>query len=317
MQKPKLIDQISHHMRRLHYSQRTIEVYINWIKKFIIFNNKTHPENLSEIEVSKFLTHLAVEKNVSASTQNQALNALVFLYKEILKKEIGLIDIKRARKTNHLPVVFSKNEVKKILSLLDGQLFLIVSLLYGSGLRLSEALRIRIKDIDFDYRQLIVRDGKGAKDRVTMLPESLVENLKKQIEKVKIIHQNDLKEGNGETTLPFALKEKYPNAAKEFSWQYVFISDKLTFDEKSNKYQRFHVHEISVQRSVKDAIKKAGITKPGSPHSFRHSFATHLLESGYDIRTVQELLGHKDVRTTMIYTHVLNKGGFGVRSPLD
>jgi integron integrase len=316
--KPRLLDQIKELMTTRHYSLRTIESYTNWIKRFIFFNNKKHPNQMGKDEIRSYISYLANTKNVSASTQNQALQAILFLYKEIIHKEVGWIDdIERAKKIKHLPVVFSRNEVRKILNNLDGIIKLICSLMYGSGLRLNECLNIRIKDIDFDYKEILVRDGKGEHDRRTMLPISLIPELKKQSAYVKQVHLKDLEKGKGETILPYALKEKYPNAGKEFPWQYLFIADKYVYDEKKKLSYRYHIHETTVQKALTKAIKQSEITKLGSPHSLRHSFATHLLECGYDIRTVQELLGHKDVRTTMIYTHVMNKGGFGVKSPLD
>ena len=316
--KPKLLVQVAVEIRKRHYSKRTEEAYTGWIRRFIIFNNKKHPAEMGGEEIKSFLNHLVIEKNVSASTQNQAMQGILFLYKNILKQDVGWVeDIKRSARIKHLPVVFSKKEAKEILKRIKKIEWLIVSLLYGSGLRLSECLKLRIKDIDFDYAQIIVRDGKGEKDRRTVLPESLIIPLQEQLQKVKKIHKEDLAKGLGETILPYALKEKYPSEGKELRWQYIFPSSEIIFDKKRGIKHRHHVHESTVQRTVKKAIKEANVLKSGSPHSFRHSFATHLLENGYDIRTVQELLGHKDVRTTMIYTHVLNKGGYGVKSPLD
>lgn len=268
-------------------------------------------------EIQKFINHLAVDKNVSSSTQNQALQAILYLYKNVLNKDVGwLDDIKHAARIKHLPAVFSKRETLKIFEHLSGTVKLIVSLLYGSGLRLSEALRLRIKDIDFDYQQIIVRDGKGEKDRSTILSASIIPDLKKHLNEVYKQHKIDLSRGKGETVLPYALEKKYPNANKEFGWQYAFPADKFIKHKESGKIIRWHIHESTIQRAVKEVIKKAGVTKHGSPHTFRHSFATHLLENGYDIRTIQELLGHRSVKTTMIYTHVLNRG-LGVKSPLD
>ena len=313
----KLLDQIRTHLRVNHYSRKTEETYIGWIKRFILFHNKRHPNEMGKDEIQKFINHLAVEQNVSSSTQNQALQAILYLYKNILNKNVGwLDDIKHATRIKHLPVVFSRNETTKIFEHLNGTPKLIVSLLYGSGLRLSEALSLRIKDIDFEYKQIIVRDGKGEKDRHTVLPSSIIPELKKHLNEVYKQHKKDLSKGKGETILPYALDKKYPNAAKEFGWQYAFPADKYIKHKESGKIIRWHKHESTIQRAVKDAIKKAGIIKQGSPHTFRHSFATHLLENGYDIRTIQELLGHSSIKTTMIYTHVLNKG-LGVKSPLD
>lgn len=317
-QKPKLLNQVKLFMRQNYYSPRTIESYVQWIKRYIIFNNKTHPNNLGADEIRKYLNYLVINKNVSASTQNQALQSVLFLYKEFLGKDVGWINnIERAKKPKHLPVVFSRNEVQELLSNLTGVHHLICSLLYGSGLRLSEALRLRIKDVDFQYRQITIHDAKGSKDRLAILPDSLINSLKQQIRKAEEQHKEDLLKGFGKTLLPFALKEKYPNADTELIWQYIFFSDRLIFEERTNLKYRQHIHDSGVQKYFRSALKKTGIKKQASPHTLRHSFATHLLENGYDIRTVQELLGHKDVRTTMIYTHVLNKGGLGVKSPLD
>jgi integron integrase len=315
--KPKLMDEVRIYMKTKHYSVRTIESYTSWIKRYIIYNGKKHPAEMGKEEIGKYLNHLAVNQNVSSSTQNQALQGILFLYKNILKKDIGWIEeIKMAARVKHLPVVFSKREVLKIFEHLDGVPKLIVSLLYGGGLRLSEALHLRIKDIDFDYRQITVRDGKGEKDRYTVLPASVIPDLKNRLNEVYKQHKKDLAAGLGETILPYALKRKYTNAGKEFGWQYAFPADKFVKEKETGLIFRFHIHESTIQRAVKEAIKKAGVNKQGSPHTFRHSFATHLLENGYDIRTVQELLGHKSVKTTMIYTHVLNRG-LGIRSPLD
>lgn len=316
--KPKLLDQIKIHLRSLHYSKRTEESYINWIKRYIFFHNKTHPEKLGKDEIRKFLNYLATERNVSASTQNQALQAILFLYKEIIHKDLGWIDdIQRPTKQKHIPVVFTKSEAHSIISNMDGLPKLIASILYGSGLRLSEALSLRVKDIDFDYNQIIVRDGKGEKDRTTLLPKSLIPHIKEQIEKRRYIHNSDLQKGFGDTVLPYALSEKYVNASKEFGWQYLFPSDKLVKDKNGNLI-RHHYHDSTVTKAIKRAIKQSKIEKPtASAHTFRHSFATHLLQNNYDIRTVQELLGHKDVRVTMIYTHIIKNLGLGVKSPLD
>ncbi len=317
IKKPKLLVQIKNEMKAAHYSVKTIESYTSWIWQFIVFNNKVHPENLGKKEIRDFLNYLAVERNVASSTQSQAMQGILYLYKNILLKDVGWIkDIKRSTKIKHLPVVFSRREAREIFKHLSGINKLVVSLLYGSGLRLSEALKLRIKDIDFDYSQIIVRDGKGEKDRVTILPDSIVKELRTHLNEVYKIHKNDLRNGYGETILPYALKRKYPNAGKEFGWQYAFPADKLTWFTEEKLLTRYHLHESTIQRTVKTALRKSGVVKQGSPHTFRHSFATHLLENGYDIRTVQELLGHKSVKTTMIYTHVLNRGVW-VRSPLD
>lgn len=316
--KPKLLDQVKTHLRSLHYSRSTEESYINWIKRFIIFNNKIHPEQIGKDQIRKFLNHLAVERNVSASTQNQALQAILFLYKEIIHKDVGWVDdIQRPVKPKHIPVVFSQSETRIVLNNMSGLPQFIAQLLYGSGLRLSEALRLRVKDIDFEYRHIIIRDAKGEKDRVTLLPESLIPKIKDQIDKRLILHNADLKKGFGDAVLPYALAAKYKNASKEFGWQYLFPAEKVVPDENGKKI-RHHFHESTVTKAIKAAIKKSGIEKPtASAHTFRHSFATHLLQSNYDIRTVQELLGHKDVRVTMIYTHIIKNLGLGVKSPLD
>jgi integron integrase len=305
-------------IRRKHYSIRTEEAYVDWIKRYIFFHGKRHPQEMGERELEEFLNDIAVKKKVAASTQNQALSALVFLYREVLGKEIAWLDnLERAKQPERLPVVLTETEVRHVLAHLEGRNWLLASLLYGAGLRLMECLRLRIKDIDFEYRQITVRDGKGQKDRVTMLPESLAEMLKHQLQKVGILHQQDLAAGHGDVYLPFALERKYKNANREWGWQYVFPAANLSRDPRSGKVRRHHVDEKSLQRAVKRAVEAARISKPATCHTFRHSFATHLLRNGYDIRTVQDLLGHKDVSTTMIYTHVLNRGGRGVRSPLD
>ena len=308
MVKEKLLDQVRYVIRVKHFSIRTEESYVNWIRKFILFHNKRHPIEMGETDISQFLTYLAVKKRVAASTQNQALSAILFLYRDVLKKDIGwLDDLERAKRPAKLPVVFTKREVNDILIRLEGTKWLMANLLYGSGLRLMECVRLRVKDLDFGYDQLVIRDGKGQKDRVTMLPLSLKEPLQRHLAKVKAIHEEDLRAGFGRVHLPFALNRKYPNAEREWGWQYVFPSSKRSKDPRTGIVRRHHIDESVLQRSVKVAIRAASITKHGSCHTFRHSFATHLLEEGYDIRTVQELLGHKDVSTTMIYTHVLNQ----------
>lgn len=316
--KPRLLDQLRYVIRCKHYSIRTEHTYVEWVKRFIYFHDRKHPKDLGESNISAFLTHLAVERKVSSSTQNQALCAIVFLYKNVIKKEIGeLDDLIRAKRPSKLPIVFTREEVRKILIQLDGPRWIMGNLLYGAGLRLMECLRLRVKDIDFGYRQISVRDGKGHKDRVTMLPEIICERLQHHLAKVNQAHQQDLRAGFGAVYMPYALDRKYPNAGREWGWQYVFPSQRRSIDPRSGIERRHHVTESMLQRAIKKAIRSSGIVKPGSCHSLRHSFATHLLESGYDIRTVQELLGHKDVTTTMIYTHVLNKGGKGVQSPGD
>jgi len=273
---------------------------------------------MGENEIRAFISHLAVEGHIAASTQTVALSALLFLYRDVLKQELAYVaNIERAQKSKRLPLVFTREEVKRVLEKLDGTHWLIAGLLYGSGVRLMECLRLRVKDIDFTYAQITVRDGKGEKDRVTMFPESLKERVSHHLEKVRLLHQDDLNADYGEVYLPYALARKYPNAPKEWGWQYVFPAPNRSIDPRSGQERRHHLSERAVQKAVSSAIRRAQISKNASCHTFRHSFATHLLEKGYDIRTVQELLGHSDVRTTMIYTHVLNRGGRGVRSPMD
>jgi len=318
MAKTKLLEQVSEIARFRHLSLRTEETYRSWIKRFILFHGKQHPRDLDAAAVRTYLTHLAVNDKVSASTQNQAFNALLFLYKQVLNLESPDIQgVQRARQSRKLPVVFTKAESTAVIAQLRGVNRLIASLLYGSGLRIMEAVRLRVKDVDFARSEIKVRDGKGEHDRVTMLPRALQYGLRLQIGAVQQLHIVDLKRGYGAVHLPYALERKYKNAAKDFVWQYVFPAEKLSTDPRSGTVRRHHFGEQTVQRAVKSALRSAGIRKNGTCHSFRHSFATHLLEDGYDIRTVQELLGHKDVRTTMIYTHVLNKSRLGVRSPLD
>lgn len=318
MEKPRLIDQTRNVLRLHHYSIRTEEVYIQWIKRFIYFHNKRHPKDMGEREVSSFLTHLAVDKHVSASTQNQALSAILFLYKRVLEVELAwLDDVVRAKRPKYLPVVLSKQEVRQVLNAMSGTNALVAKLLYGTGMRLMEALRLRVQDVDFEQYQIIVRSGKGNKDRITTLPETLVGPLKEQLEKARVIHNNDLSEGYGRVYLPFALDRKYPGAGVDFCWQYCFPSVGRSTDPVTGRIGRHHLHDKNIGRAIRNAARKVGINKRVSSHTMRHSFATHLIENGYDIRTVQELLGHKDVSTTMIYTHVLNKGGRGVKSPLD
>ena len=317
MQKPKLLDQVRNLMRLKHLSYKTERAYISYIREYILFHNKKHPTDMGVNEIREYLTHLAVEKNVAASTQNVAFNALLFLYKQVLGIELPHIEgVFRAQKPKRLPAVFTPAEAKAIIAELDGATRLIVSLLYGCGMRLTEVLRLRVKDIDFEIRQITVRDGKGFKDRCTILPESMIEELKTHLKKVRFQHDEDLKRGFGAVWLPFALNRKYPNADKEFAWQYVFPSTKISPTREDGKLRRHHTAESTVQEAVKRAIRRIGINKHASCHTFRHSFATHLLENQYDIRTVQELLGHKDVRTTQIYTHVLKNKSF-VKSPLD
>jgi integron integrase len=319
MQKPpkKLLDQVRDAIRMKHYAYRTEETYVQWIRRFILFHNKRHPKDMGTPEIEAFLTHLAVQGRVAASTQNQALNALLFLYRDVLKLELTEISAVRAKRSQYLPTVLTKEEAKAVIQHIDGVPQLVVKLLYGCGLRLTEGLRLRVKDIDFAQQQIIVRDGKGSKSRVTMLPLSVTDALRDHLVSVKRQHEQDLGRGYGAVSLPFALERKYPNANREWAWQYVFPSGRIVKDPRSDLMCRHHLHESSVQKAVKQAVRVVKLSKRVSCHTFRHSFATHLLQNGYDIRTIQELLGHKDVKTTMIYTHVLNRGGHGVRSPLD
>ncbi len=313
-----LLEQVVARLRVKHYSLRTEQVYVDWIKRFVWFHGKRHPKEMGAAEVEAFLSHLAVDRSVSASTQNQAKSALLFLYKEVLQMELPWLDnVTQAKAPKRLPVVMTQNEVKAVLARLDGTVWLICSLLYGSGLRIMECLRLRVKDVDFERCEILVREGKGFKDRVTMLPVSLVQPLKQQMERVKTLHDEDLLKGYGDVFMPMALDAKYPKAGKSWGWQYIFPSRNMSVDPRSGVVRRHHSDEKVIQRAVKKAVIAVEITKLATPHTFRHSFATHLLQSGYDIRTVQELLGHSDVSTTMIYTHVLNKGGKGVVSPLD
>ena len=313
-----MLDQVRGKIRLKHYSIRTEDAYLGWIKRFVLFQNKRHPAEMGAAEVEAFLTHLAVEGKVSASTQNQAKAALLFLYREVLEIQLPwLDDVEQAKVPRRLPVVLTQAEVKNLLDRMKSTHQLIARLLYGTGMRLMEGMRLRVKDLEFERHELVVRDGKGQKDRMTMLPDSVIDPLKAHLERVKALHQDDLQAGYGSVYLPDALERKYPNAGREWGWQYVFPSTKLSVDPRSGVTRRHHADEKSIQRAMKQALRDAGIAKPASPHTLRHSFATHLLQGGYDIRTVQELLGHKDVATTMIYTHVLNRGGRGVRSPLD
>jgi len=315
---PKLLDRVRWHLRVKHYSVRTERAYVDWIRRYILFHRKRHPNEMGEKEISDFLTHLALEKNVAASTQNQAFSALLFLYQQVLERKLDFIDnVQRVKRPAKIPVVFTPDEAQLVVDELAGEYRLMAELLYGSGLRLLECLRLRVKDVDFGYGQITVRDGKGLRDRVTILPESLRQPLQLHLQRVRQIHERDLAHGAGHAYLPFALKQKYPNAERSWGWQYVFPASKLTADPRSGERRRHHVSEKNLQNAVKAAITRAGIHKAASCHTFRHSFATHLLEAGYDIRSVQELLGHKDVSTTMIYTHVLNKPGLAIRSPLD
>jgi integron integrase len=315
---PRLLDRLHEAIRQRHYSRRTEEAYAHWIKRFIFFHGKRHPSDLGEVEVTAFLNHLAVQRNVAASTQNQALSALLFLYNNVLGKELQWLDgLTRARRPERLPVVLSREEVTYLLAAMDGVTWLMANLLYGTGMRLMECLRLRVKDIDFAHQQILIRDGKGEKDRVTMLPVKLVDPLKAQLQRARQLHEVDLRDGFGEVHLPYALSRKYPRAGYDWIWQYAFPSKNRSADPEDGVIRRHHLDESVLQRAVTKAARLARIEKRVHCHVLRHSFATHLLQAGYDIRTLQELLGHNDVSTTMIYTHVLNRGGRGVVSPLD
>jgi integron integrase len=316
--KPKLLDQVRDKIRLKHYSWATEKTYVDWIRRFILFHDKQHPSEMGSLEVEAFLSHLASERNVAASTQNQALSALLFLYTEVLQQPIGYIEVDWAKRPEKLPEVLNRHEVKKVLSFLDGVPLLIVQLLYGSGLRLREAISLRVKDVDFAQQLIIVRDGKGQKDRTVPLPDAVSETLSEQLATVRQIHYNDLQNGNGRVPLPNALAVKYPNADREWPWQFVFPSKTLSHNpqDADSPLYRFHLHPSTIQKAVRQAGKTADLDKRVNPHIFRHSFATHLLENGYNIRTIQQLMGHKDVRTTMIYTHVVQRPST-IRSPLD
>lgn len=314
----KLLDLVRQKIRMKHYSIRTEEAYVGWIKRFILFHDKKHPKDMGQKEVERFLSFLAVDGKVAASTQNQAFNALLFLYKKVLGLDVFTkIDAIRAKTPQRLPTVLTFEETMAVINAMSGVFQLIAKVLYGSGLRGIECVRLRIKDIDFQMNQIIVRNGKGQKDRMTMLPDDLKNPIKEHMTHIRKIHENDLRNGFGSVYLPYALERKYTNAHKEWAWQYVFPSKVLSVDPRSEVKRRHHIHLSAVNKNIRKAAKIANIIKDISSHTFRHSFATHLLEDGYDIRTIQELLGHKDVSTTMIYTHVLNRGGRAVRSPLD
>lgn len=315
---PKLLDRVRDAIRTRHYSRRTEVAYITWIRRYIGFHQKAHPATLGAPAIAAFLTWLATKRHVSASTQNQALAALLFLYEHVLHMPVGDVEhVVRAKQPFRLPVVLSREEVASVLSHLEGTMWIIGVLLYGSGLRLEECVELRVKDVDFDRNQINVRRGKGQKDRTTMLPAALIDPLRKHLADVRQLHAADLKEGVGRVALPDALARKYPNATTEWAWQFVFPASRICRDPRWGPPSRFHLHESAVQKAVARAARRSGIPKRVGPHTFRHCFATHLLESGYDIRTVQELLGHKDVTTTMVYTHVLNRGTLGVKSPAD
>ena len=315
---PRLLDQVRARLRLKHYSLRTEQAYVGWIRRFILAMGKRHPRDMGVAEVEGFLSSLAVERKVAAGTQNQALSALLFLYREVLGVELPWMEtVVRAKRPQRVPVVLSRDEVARLLAMMDGRFGLMASLLYGSGMRLMECVRLRVKDVDFELNQICVRDGKGGKDRHVPLPQRLREALRAQLARVHLIHRQDLAAGFGAVWLPHALARKYPSAPREPGWQYVFPSGQLSRDPRDGERRRHHVDEAGLQRAVRSARLKAGIVKPATCHTLRHSFATHLLEAGHDLRTIQELLGHKDVATTQIYTHVLNRGGHGVLSPLD
>jgi len=317
-QQPKLLEQVREAIRARHYSLRTEEAYVQWIRRFILFHDRRHPLEMGAQEVQQFLTDLAVTHRVAAATQNQALSAILFVYKVVLHQDIDRIeDVVRAKKPKKLPVVLTRDEVKAVLQHCTGSTWLMASLLYGAGLRLMECLCLRVKDVDFASHQITIRDGKGGHDRITMLPDSVQAPLQRHMQDVKQLHERDREAGFGSVYLPYALERKYPNASWDWGWQYVFPAANRAIDPRTGSEQRHHVAPLVLQRAVKAAVQRAGLPKAASCHTFRHAFATHLLEQGADIRTVQELLGHKDLKTTMIYTHVLQRGGRGARSPLD
>ena len=324
LQTPKLLEKVRNTLRMRHYAYRTETAYLEWIRRFIFYHRQEngklrHPAQMGPSDVEAFLTHLAVDQNVTAATQNQALSALIFLYRHVLQQDLDPLALQtaRARQRTHIPTVLTRGEAQKVLRLIKGDHHLMAKLLYGSGLRLMECLRLRVKDLDIPRHQITVRSGKGDKDRVTVLPEELIPQLKVHLARVQRLHQTDILEGHGYVYLPHALEYKYPNAHREWIWQYVFPAARLSVDPRGGVTRRHHASESSLQRAVKTAARLSGIPKRITPHTLRHSFATHLLEAGYDIRTVQELLGHKDVKTTMIYTHVLERGPLAVKSPLD
>jgi len=318
MTPPRLLEQVRAEIRARHYSRRTEDAYVHWIRRFIVFHGRRHPRELRAPEISAFLTWLAVERHVAASTQNQALSGVLFLYREVLRQDVGVVALlPRARMPSKVPVVLSPSEVRQVLDQLTGVPRIVAMLLYGAGLRLQECLELRVKDLDFERREITVRRGKGQKDRRVMLPDAVRKALAQHLEGVRRLHHADLAAGFGRVVLPGALERKYPNAPTDWSWQFVFPAGRICRDERFGPPTRFHLHESAVQRAMTEAGREAGLAKRVGCHTFRHSFATHLLESGSDIRTVQELLGHADVSTTMIYTHVLNRGGLGVKSPID
>ena len=315
----KLLDQLRDQIRLKQYSPRTEKTYVHWVREFILFNNKSHPRELGVTEINRFITHLVVERKASASTQNQAISAILFLYRNLLKIELNetALTFMRPKKGKRVPTVLSKDEARLIISNLVAPYKLMVQIMYGSGLRLMECLRLRVKDIDFQNHLILVYDGKGGDDRVTMLPDSMLASLQEHLEQVRALHRKDLAAGFGSVYMPYGLGQKYPAAHKQWVWQYVFPASSLATDPETGQMRRHHIHETALQKAIRTATRVARVDKRVTPLTFRHSFATHLLQNGNDIRTVQELLGHKDVRTTMIYTHVLQHGGMAVRSPLD
>lgn len=316
--KPRLRDRVREALRARHYSRRTEKTYVAWVRRYILFHGKRHPAEMGGAEITRFLTSLAVDGKVAASTQNQALSALLFLYREVLEQDVPWLDnVVRAKRPRRLPVVLTREEVRAILEHLDGVPRLMAILLYGAGLRLLECARLRVKDVDFGSNQIVVRGGKGGKDRTTLLPAAVKEDLGRHLELVRQQYQRDLERGAGWVELPASLARKYPSAGRDWGWQWIFPATRIYVDPLTRQRRRHHLHESVLQRAVKEAVRRAGLAKPASCHTLRHSFATHLLEGGYDIRTVQELLGHRDVSTPMIYTHVLNRGPGGVRSPAD
>ena len=315
----KLLDQYHDQIRIKQYSSRTEKTYIHWVREYILYHNKRHPKEMGVSEINQFITHLVVDRKASASTQNQAVSAILFLYRYVLNIQLqgDILDFVRPKKGKRVPNVLSKQEAKAVISKMTGPCKLMTQIMYGGGLRIMECLRLRVKDIDFENHRIIVYDGKGGDDRVTMLPDSIIQPLKEQIQFVKAVHQKDVADGFGFVSMPFALEKKIPNANKELNWQYLFPASTRYTDPATKQTVRHHIHETVLQRAIREAAKAIKIQKRVTPHTFRHSFATHLLQAGYDIRTVQELLGHKDVKTTMFYTHVLQRGGLAVKSPLD
>ena len=314
----KLMTRVRQALRLRHYSRRTEQAYVDWIRRYVRFHDLQHPRDLTERDVTRFLSDLAVRGHVSASTQNQALASLLFLYREVLGQQVGwLAELVRAQRPHRLPVVLTRDEVRTVIGRMGGVPRLVAGMLYGSGLRLLEGLQLRVKDLDFERREVRIRGGKGDRDRVTMVADAQVLPLRRHLERVREQHESDLDAGSGWVELPGALLRKYPDAGREWGWQWVFPAGRQHVDPTTGQRRRHHLHETAIQRAFKDALRASGVVKRASCHTLRHSFATHLLEAGYDIRTVQELLGHRDVRTTMIYTHVLNRGGLGVRSPAD